>query len=137
MKRPLSNVQINDDVQNIDERTCYWIDLCLRQEEIELQSLVYQTLLKQSYIVESPLNARFLHQNLYPLKMSERDGSWTIAINNNTGVPKQLVDIVLNQNTTFKHFKYENLELLSMSIIWLFTCEPLPKCCIVNEHTIS
>lgn len=109
-------------VQNIDERTCYWIDLCLRQEEIELQSLVYQTLLKQSYIVESPLNARFLHQNLYPLKMSERDGSWTIAINNNTGVPKQLVDIVLNQNTTFKHFKYENLELLSMSIIWLFTC---------------
>ncbi|QNK88698.1 ATP-binding protein [Sporosarcina sp. resist] len=108
-------------VQNIDERTLYWINLCLKQENIDLQSLVYENLLKQSYIIESPLNAKFLHDNINPIAMSIRDGSWTISINNNSEVPNQLVEIILDQNLSFRHFKYENFELLSLSIIWLFT----------------
>ncbi len=109
-------------VQNINERTFHWIDLCLRQENIGLQSLVYESLLKQSYIIESPLNAEFLHSNIYPLAMSIRDGSWTISINNNSEVPTRLVEIILKQNLSFQHFKRENFELLSWTIIWLFTC---------------
>ncbi|MFB4472923.1 ATP-binding protein [Oceanobacillus caeni] len=108
-------------VQNINERTLYWINLCLRQENIDLQSLVYENLLKQSYIIESPLNAKFLHDNNYSMPMSIRDGSWTLSINNNTEVPMRLLEIVLNQTLSFRHFKYENFELLSLSIIWLFT----------------
>lgn len=109
-------------VQNINERTFHWIDLCLIQGNIDLQSLVYENLLKQSYTIESPLNAEFLHGNIYPLAMSIRDGSWTISINNNPEVPTRLVEIILNQNLSFQHFKYENFELLSLTIIWLFTC---------------
>lgn len=109
-------------VENIDERTLYWITLCMKQENINLQSLVYEKLLKQTYIIESPLNAKFLHENINSLAMSIRDGSWTISINNNSEVSKQLVEIILDQNLIFRHFKYENFELLSISIIWLFTC---------------
>ncbi|PUB12505.1 ATP-binding protein [Paenisporosarcina sp. OV554] len=109
-------------VQNINEGTLYWINLCLSQGEIDLQSLVYERLLKQSYIIESPLNSDFLYDSIYPLTMSKRDGSWTISINNNSEVPTRLVEIILKQNLSFKHFKYENFELLSTTIIWLFTC---------------
>ncbi|MBB6454875.1 ribosomal 50S subunit-associated protein YjgA (DUF615 family) [Salirhabdus euzebyi] len=108
-------------VQNINEETLNWIKLCLRQENIDLQSLVYENLLKQSYIIESPLNANFLHDNIYPMAMSIRDGSWTISINNNSEVPKRLLEIILDQNLSFRHFKFENFELLSLSVIWLFT----------------
>lgn len=107
-------------IQNINERTLQLIDICLRQEDINLQSLVYESLLKQSYMIGSPLNANFLHDKLYPLAMPIRDGSWTISINNNSEVPKRLAEIILNQNLSFKHFSYENFELLSLSIIWLF-----------------
>ncbi|MCK2020535.1 ATP-binding protein [Peribacillus frigoritolerans] len=107
--------------QNINGRTIHLIDLCLRQENIGLHSLLYESLLKQSYIIESPLNAEFLNNNIYPLTMSIRDGSWTISINNNPEVPTRLVEIILKQNLSFQHFKHENFELLSLTIIWLFT----------------
>lgn len=51
----------------------------------------------------------------------KRDGSWTIFINKNSEVPKRLLEIILDENLNFRHFKYENFELLSLSIIWLFT----------------
>ncbi|MEK4170809.1 ATP-binding protein [Lysinibacillus sp. FSL L8-0312] len=108
-------------VQKINKRTLYWIDLCLRQENEDLQSLVYESLLKQSYILESPLNAEFLNNYIYPLAMCTRDGGWTISINSNPEVPTRLVEIILKQNLSFQHFKYENFELLSLTIIWLFT----------------
>ncbi|MCM3639330.1 ATP-binding protein [Sporosarcina luteola] len=108
-------------IQNTDERTLELIHLCLSQEDIDLQSLVYESLLKQSYMIGSPLNANFLHDKLYSLSMPIRDGSWTISINNNSEVPKRLVEIILNKNLSFKHFDHENFELLSLSIIWLFT----------------
>ncbi|WP_258523270.1 ATP-binding protein [Rossellomorea marisflavi] len=108
-------------VQNINERTLFWVNLCQRQENIDLQSLVYEKLLKQSYIIESPLNVKYLHNNLYPMEMAARDGSWTISININSEVPQRLLDIILEQNLSFNQFKYENFELLSLSIIWLFT----------------
>ncbi|WP_034756591.1 NACHT domain-containing protein [Rossellomorea vietnamensis] len=108
-------------VQNINDKTLKWIELCLKQNDLALQSLVYENLLKQSYIKESPLNAEFLHSNLYPITMSTRDGSWVISINNNSKIPTRLIDIILKQDLSFKQFKYENFELLSLTIIWMFT----------------
>lgn len=109
-------------VLNINERTFYWINIILSQNDIDLQSLVYERLLKQSFIIDSPLNAEFLHDLLYPLDMSIRDGSWTISINSNSEIPTQLLEIILKDNLSYKYFKYENFELLSTTIIWLFTC---------------
>ncbi|MEC2677598.1 ATP-binding protein, partial [Bacillus cereus] len=83
---------------------------------------VYERLLKQSYIIESPLNAEFLHENLYKMSMPTRDGSWTISINGNSEVPTRLAEILLKQNLSFQHFEYGNFELLSTTFIWLFTC---------------
>ncbi|HDR6384194.1 TPA: ATP-binding protein, partial [Bacillus thuringiensis] len=110
------------DVQNINDKTFEWVNLCLRQKDIDLQSLVYERLLKQSYIIESPLNAEFLHENLYKMSMPTRDGSWTISINGNSEVPTRLAEILLKQNLSFQHFEYGNFELLSTTFIWLFTC---------------
>jgi hypothetical protein len=108
-------------VKYIKERTLFWINLCLRQKSTNLKSLVYENLLKQSFLIESPLNANFLHDNIYPIAMAKRDGSWTISINNNSEVPTRLVEVILKQNLSIQHFKYENLELLSLTIIWFFT----------------
>ncbi|HDR3885064.1 TPA: ATP-binding protein [Bacillus cereus] len=108
-------------VQNLNERTFYWINKCLSQNNMHLQSLVYERLLKQSYVIESPLNADFLHNNLNNMSMSIRDGSWTIFINDNPEVPMQLVEIILKQNLSFKHFNKQNFELLSTTYIWLLT----------------
>lgn len=108
-------------VQNINERTFYWINKCLSQNNMHLQSLVYGRLLKQSYVIESPLNADFLHDNLNNMSMSIRDGSWTIFINDNSEVPMRLVEIILKQNLSFEHFNKQNFELLSTTYIWLLT----------------
>ncbi|EEL55333.1 hypothetical protein bcere0023_30580 [Bacillus cereus Rock4-2] len=108
-------------VQNINEKTFYWINQCLTQNNINLQSLVYERLLKQSYVIESPLNAEFLHNNLKNMPMSIRDGSWTITINDNPEIPMRLAEIILKQNLSFEHLNYKNFELLSTTFIWLFT----------------
>lgn len=112
-------------VQYINERTFKWIELCLKQDELDLQRIVYENLLKHSYIIESPLNAEYLHNNLYSLTMASRDSSWLISINNNTEIPTRLVDIILKRNLSFNHFNYENFELLSLIYIWMFTSTDL------------
>ncbi|KAA0776247.1 ATP-binding protein [Bacillus sp. AR2-1] len=109
-------------VQNINERTFWWINLCLGKKDIDLQSLIYERLLKQSYIIESPLNAEYLHDVLNEMSMSIRDENWTISINNNSEVPTRLLEIILERNLSYKHFESGNFELLSTTIIWLFTC---------------
>lgn len=108
-------------VQNINKRTFYWINKCLSSNNMHLQSLVYERLLKQSYVIESPLNADFLHDTLNNMSMSIRDGSWTISINDNSEVPIRLSEIILKQNLSFEHFNHQNFELLSTTYIWLLT----------------
>ncbi|WP_408099273.1 NACHT domain-containing protein [Bacillus mycoides] len=108
-------------MHNINKRTFYWINQCLKQNNMDLQSLIYERLLKQAYVIESPLNVEFLHDTLNNMSMSVRDGSWTISINNKSEVPMRLAEIILKQNLSFEHLNHKNFELLSTTYIWLLT----------------
>ncbi len=107
-------------VKNMDAKTLEWIEFCL-DKNTDLNNLVYERLLKQSYIGESPINARFLNKYLRSMEMPVRDSDWSMFVNENTSIPNQLIDIIMADSLSFKHLKSENRELIAISIGWFFT----------------
>ncbi|WP_342534997.1 ATP-binding protein [Lysinibacillus sp. FSL K6-1151] len=109
-------------VQYINNNTKRWIKICLAQDDIDLVGLTYERLIKQAIVKDSPINILFLNELLFEMSISDRDSSWTIAINNNIEVSKKLIELVLKENISYQSFKYENFLLLSNTLIWLLIC---------------
>lgn len=112
-------------VQNMNERTLNWVNISLNQQSLDFKSLLYERLMKHSYINESPLNAELLNRHLKALSMAERDSEWTIFINSNPEVPKQIVNMVLEENISFKHLNLGNFELVAKALTWIFSSTSL------------
>ena len=108
-------------VNTFDFKMKKWVLKCLSIDDEYLLNLLYEQLLKQSYLIDSPINSEFLYEHLNILPMPERDKIWTKSINGNLDVPQQLVNFVVDENLTLNRFKKNNFELIAITYPWLFS----------------
>ncbi|MFL9651876.1 P-loop NTPase family protein [Exiguobacterium chiriqhucha] len=108
-------------VNTFDSKMKKWVVECLSIDNECLLNLLYEQLLKQSYLIESPINSEFLYEHLNLLDMPERDKIWTKSINSNLDTPQQLVNFIVDENLTLKKLKKNNFTLIAITYPWLFS----------------
>lgn len=105
---------------NISEKSVYWIKRCLESDNQMLISAIYDEILKQSFLEDSPINGEFLFKHLNSLPMSERDAIWTIYINH-SDIPLQLLKLIDKDNFYSENFSVQNYRLLCSSWGWFLS----------------
>lgn len=131
---------------NISEKSLYWIDRCLESGNQMLISAIYDEILKQSFIKNSPINGEFLFKHLNSLTMSERDAIWTIYINH-SDIPLELLKIINKDNFYSENFSIQNYRLLCSTWGWFLSStnihlrdiatKSLTRVLFVEAHLIS
>lgn len=105
---------------NISERTTFWIGKCLNSDDKFLISAIYNEILKQSFLEESPINGEYLFKHLNSLTMSKRDAIWTTYINHSE-IPLQLIKLIDIDSLYFEKLNSKNYRLLVSTWGWFLS----------------
>ena len=84
---------------------------------------VFRVLIENASKEHHPLNALFLHNILIDKELSTRDAIWTTCINDMATDEERLFQLVLHfdEGNTLDGLSKENVELLLILFVWLFT----------------
>jgi len=102
----------------ITDKTIPFLDWCIDVDK-GIRNLVYEQLIKFSYLEHNILNSDYLHNHLFKMSLAERDSKWTIFINERPDILNRIMNLVINNKNNSLNEQTTNL--LATSITWLFT----------------
>jgi len=103
---------------SIDDKIIPILNWCMDVDD-EIRNLVFEQLIKFSYLEHNILNSDYLHDYLFNMTLPERDSKWTIYINQSPDILDRLISLVTNNKN--ESFNENTIHLLANSITWLFT----------------
>lgn len=109
-------------LDSIDEKSVEYVNECVLANS-GTYHLLWETVLSVAAVPKHFLNARFLHRNLKPRLMADRDARWTTLLRDlfySEGVVERLINWAWDASDK-SHISDESIELASITLAWFLT----------------
>lgn len=94
------------------------LNWCIEADD-EIRYIVFEQLIKFSYLENNVLNSDYLHDYLFNKSLADRDSKWTTFINQRPDIINRLIYLITNNK--IEVFNKKTVQLLAISVTWLFT----------------